>query len=87
MNCNVTPRKSNVTENPMVSSSFGFLGAGLILFDAPGQRNVTLTRLIELACRRALADKVLCITMGLCIFGGYNARHGGTGCRVVSYDA
>jgi hypothetical protein len=87
MNCNVTSRKSNVTENPMVSSSFGFLGAGLILFDASGQRNVTLTRLIELACRRGLAGKVLCITMGLCNFRRYNARHGGMVCRVVSYDA
>jgi hypothetical protein len=87
MNCNVTSRKSNVTENPMVSSSFGFLGAGLILFDASGQRNVTLTRLIELACRRALAGKVLCITMGLCIFRGYKARHGVPACRVVSFHA
>ncbi len=87
MNCNVTSRKSNVTENPMVSSSFGFLGAGLVLFDDLDRRAVTLPQQIEISCGIARAGKVLCITMGLCNIRGYKARHGVPACRVVSFHA
>jgi hypothetical protein len=66
---------------------FAVLGTGLILLDGFDRCCVTLLRQIEITGGSAQAGKVLCITMGLCIFGGYNGRYVGTGCRVVSFHA
>jgi hypothetical protein len=87
MNCSKKLAFRNAIAVSVALPEFAVLGGGVVLVNQPGQRNVTTTRLIEMACGIARAGKVLCITMGLCNFRRYNARHGGTGCRVVSFDA
>ncbi len=87
MNCNKKVTLPYSKPFSVMLPKFAVLGAGLILLDGFDRRRATLLRQIEITGGSARERKVLCITMGLCIFGGYNARHGGTGCRVVSYDA
>jgi hypothetical protein len=87
MNCSKKVALCNAIAVSVTLPKLTFSGVGVVLVNQPGQRNVTTTRLIEMACDIARERKVLCITMGLCIFGRYNARHGGTACRVVSFHA
>ncbi len=87
MNCSKKVALRNVTLFSVTLPKFAVLGAGLILLDGFDHRGATLLQQIEITSGRAQERKVLCITMGLCNVGGYKARHGGTGCRVVSYDA